>query len=220
MKHLNILCASASLFLATSAIARDASADLSVSGSITPGAACALAVGGELSLGTINRGVLNPDPTQPTELSEQRVPVAVTCPQPTRFAFVVREAGGADTSQPLAFAMHAEGETRKPGDLFLLFDTQSTKIDGVQGYATVAEGVTDLEHSKWAGIPYNENLPITNGRYAVGFTDEAQTAKAPLNMKNLGVILLVRPRIVPVNELDLAADIAFSSDLGLEISYF
>jgi type 1 fimbria pilin len=32
--------------------------------------------------------------------------------------------------------------------------------------------------------------------------------------------LLVRPWIKPVNELDLSADIGFSSDLGLEISYF
>lgn len=221
MKHLFMLGASASLLLATSVVASETKADLLVSGSITPGAACNVVIGSTLSLGTIKRDELESDPSKETELEEQRVATTVSCVQPQRFAFVVREAGGADPSSDKIFPMRADEGGKGAGKLFLLFDAQSTKIDGVQGYATGGDRTTDLGHATWGpATSPRENLPITNGRYAVGFVTAPASTEAPANIKDLSVKLLVRPRINPVNELDLSAGIAFSSDLGLEISYF
>lgn len=219
MKQLHILGASASLLLATSVVAKETNTDLLVTGSIAPGGACVVAIGATLNLGTVK-----PDrdhPELPTALDEQRVPVAVGCPQPRRFAFVVREARGQDPSSEKAFAMHADESDKSPGNLFLLFDTQSTKIDGIQGYATGADRVNGLEQASWGpATPSRENLPITNGRYAVGFVKEAESVQVPDNIETLSVKLIVRPVIKPANDLDLTSNISFSSDLGLEISYF
>jgi len=222
MKHLNILCASASLLLTTSAMADQTSAELVIKGSILPGPACTVALGGSaLNLGTIKRDMLNPDPSKPTQLPEKKVSTTVACAHPTRFAFVVREAGGPDPSSDMAFTMHADDGEGRAGKLFLLFDTQSTKIDGVQGYATGADRMSELDQASWGpSTPSRENLPITNGRYAVGFVSQADSVTAPGNIKDLGVTLLVRPQISPANDLDLTGNIGFSSDLGLEISYF
>ncbi len=222
MKHFNALGASAALLLmASSAVASETRADLLVKGSITPAAACSVVIGSTLNLGTIRRDQLEADPSKETELKEQRVSTTVNCPSARRFAFVVREAGGNDASSDRIFPMRANESGKDTGKLFLLFDAQSTKIDGVQGYATGADRVNDLEQATWGpATSPRENLPITNGRYAVGFVTEAASTAAPANIKDLSVKLLVRPRINPVNELDLSADIGFSSDLGLEINYF
>src|SRR6187402_675488 len=166
MKHLHIFGASASLLMACSAMATESVANLDVTGSIAPGGACVIAIGGALNLGTIKPDKEHPD--LPTKLAQQRVPVAVGCPQPQRFAFIAREAGGQDSSSPLAFAMREDAGDSRPGSLFLNFDTQSTKIDGAQGYATASEGVDGLEDTGWGpATPYEENLPIPNGRWAV-----------------------------------------------------
>jgi hypothetical protein len=224
MKHLNALCASASLLLgASSAAASEASADLFVKGSIAPGAACNVVIGSTLKLPPIKRKDLNANPALPTtDLEEQRVPTGVHCAQPTRFAFVMREAGGQDMNSEYAFTMRVGDSEKSPGKLLLLFDTQSTKIDnGIQGYATGASSMDGLEQATWGpATSSRENLPITNGRYAVGFVKTADSTEAPAYITDLNVKLLVRPWIKPVNELDLSADIGFSSDLGLEISYF
>lgn len=222
MKHLFILCSSASFFLATAAVASETSAGLLVNGSITPGAACAVTVGsGPLNLGTIKSNELEADHARPTQLAEQRVRTTVACAQAQRFAFVVREAGGADPASDKVFPMRADDDAKNTGKLFLLFDTQSVKIDGKQGYATGASGTSGLGQAAWGpATSSRENLPITNGRYAVGFVTEPASTKAPDNIKDLSVYLLVRPEINPVNELDLSSAIGFSSDLGLEITYF
>ncbi|HVI56832.1 MAG TPA: hypothetical protein VM621_17460 [Luteibacter sp.] len=222
MKHLSVLISTSLLFVASQA-ASAASADLLVNGSIAPGAACGVSIGSSaLDLGTIARGMLNEDPSKPTNLEEQRVKTLVTCLNATRFAFVVTEARGSDFSQPLVFNMYAADGEATPGKLFLLFDTQSTKIDGKQGYATgSSQGTSDLEHATWGpATSPRENLPITNGRYAVGFVRVAESTDAPDNIKDLSVDLLIRPLIKPTNELDLSDTVGFSSDLGLEIRYF
>jgi hypothetical protein len=223
MKHLSILrIASASLVWATAAVATGKSADLAVNGSIVPGAACTVAVGtGPLDLGNIKASELEADPSKPTKLAEQRVKTTVACPQPQRFAFVVRETGGMDPGLETAFPMRSDDEAKGAGKLFLLFDTQSAKIDGKQGFVTGANGVTDLGQASWGpATSSRENLPITNGRYAVGFVTEEASMKAPENIRDLSVYLLVRPQINPVEQLDLSQAIGFSSDLGLEITYF
>lgn len=223
MKHPHLLCALASLLMATSVGATDTSADLVVKGAITPGAACTVTLGGgSLSLGTIKRDMLNADPSKPTDLEEKRVTTTVGCAHPTRFAFVVREAGGSDPSDEKAFPMRAENGVESAGNLFLRFDADSTMIDQtVQGYPTGADGMDNLEHASWGpSTPLIENLPITNGRYAVGFVKAEGSTEAPGYIKDLSVKLLVRPRVKPVDQLDLSGNIGFSSDLGLEISYF
>lgn len=225
MQKLNVVSVSLSvslLFAASSAVAAEASADLFIRGSITPAAACSVVIGSTLNLGTIRRDQLESDPSKETELEEQRVTTTVSCPaNPQRFAFVVREAGGSDPSSDRVFPMRANDSGKNAGKLFLLFDTQSTRIDGVQGYATGADRMEGLEQASWGpATSSRENLPITNGRYAVGFVTEAGSTEAPANIKDLSVKLLVRPRISPVNELDLSREISFTSDLGLEINYF
>lgn len=221
MKHLPILLSTSLLFVACPST-RAASTDLLVNGSITPGAACVVSVGGpSIDLGEITRDMLNPDPTKSTELAERRVMTGVTCQQPTRHAFVVTEAKGGDAAHPFVFAMNDTNKKATAGSLFLLFDAQSTKIDGKQGYATGASGTTDLEHATWGpSTSPRENLPITNGRYAVGFVMGEGSEEAPDNIRDLSVYLLVRPKIHPMNDLDLTDTISFASDLGLELRYF
>jgi hypothetical protein len=223
MKRLPHLLASASFLLAVSLDAGAGNVDLAVHGSITPAAACDVSTGSAaLELGKIDRATLNEDPSKYTDLEEKRVLTSVTCPSARRFAFVVTEARGGNAAKPLVFDMHDAIGDAKPGNLLLLFDAQSTKIDGEQGYATGSgNGVGDLGQETWGpSTSPRENLPITNGRYAVGFVKSAGSTDAPVPMETLSVYLLVRPRIKPVNELDLSRDIAFSSDLGLEIRYF
>jgi hypothetical protein len=223
MKRLPRLFASAPLLLATATMAETPSADLLVNGSIMPGGSCDVALANSaLDLGKIDRSMLNDDPSQPTKLDERNVRTTVTCTNPTRFAFVVTEARGSDPAREFVFKMHDLNSEVPAGQLFLLFDTQSTKIDGVQGYATGSnQGTSDLGHATWGpATPSRENLPITNGRYAVGFVRTAESEDAPAPMKTLSVDLIVRPSISPVNDLDLSGEIAFASDLGLEIRYF
>ncbi|WP_448099148.1 hypothetical protein [Luteibacter yeojuensis] len=223
MKHLPALFASASLWLAAAAAAKAESTDLVVEGSIVPGAACNVTIGGgPLNLGTISREMLNPDPSKPTRLEEHGLKTLVDCANPARFAFVVTEARGGDPALPEVFKMYGQDGFSSPGKLFLLFDAQSTMIDGVQGYVTGSnEGTTDLGNATWGpATPFQEDLPITNGRYAVGFVRNAESMDAPDPLRNLRVDLLVRPVINPLNNLDLSGDIAFSSDIGLEIRYF
>jgi hypothetical protein len=222
MKYPYVLGASALLLLTSSAMASETGADLLVNGSIVPGAACNVGLGSTLNLGTIKRDMLNADPDKPTtNLAEKRVDTVVSCPQPTRFAFVVRETRGQDPGNELAFTMRSGDAGKSPGKLFLLFDAQSTKVDGDQGYATGADRENGLGGATWGpATDSRENLPVTNGRYAVGFVTKPGVSDAPGPIKDLSVKLLIRPWIKPVNELDLSADIGFSSDLGLEISYF
>lgn len=223
MKHLPTLFASASLLFAASTAVHAGNTDLLVEGSIVPGAACNVTVGGgSIDLGTITRDMLNPDPSKPTSLDERKLKTLVDCTNPARFAFVVTEARGGDAALPEVFKMYDQDGVSSPGKLFLLFDAQSTMIDSVQGYPTGSnEGTTDLGNATWGpSTPYQENLPITNGRYAVGFVRNASSTDAPGTIKNLRVDLLVRPRLNPVNELDLSGQIAFASDIGLEIRYF
>jgi hypothetical protein len=222
MKRVANLLASASLLLAIPFQAEAGSAELLVNGSITPAAACGVSLGSAaLNLGTINGAMLDPDPGKYTELAEQTVRTLVHCPDARRFAFIVNEARGS-TGNPMEFSMHDQASETKPGNLFLLFDAQSTKIDGKQGYATGSSpGIGNLEDATWGpATSSRENLPIPNGRYAVGFVKKAESTDAPVAMEDLSVDLLVRPRIKPKNELDLAGDIVFSSDIGLEIRYF
>lgn len=223
MKHLPTLFVSASLLLAASTSAQAQNTDLLVEGSIVPGAACNVAIGGgSIDLGEITRDMLNPDPSKPTNLDERRLKTLVDCTHPTRFAFVVTEARGGDAALPEVFKMYGQDGVSSPGKLFLLFDAQSTMIDSVQGYPTGSnEGTTDLGNATWGpSTPYQENLPITNGRYAVGFVRNAGSTDAPGTIENLRVDLLVRPKLNPVNDLDLSGEIAFASDIGLEIRYF
>lgn len=223
MKRLPTLCVSGSMLLGISFGANAANVDLMVSGSIAPAAACDVSIGSAaLDLGTINRAALNPDPSKPTHLEEQRVLTSVICTHARRFAFVVTDAGGSNAADPLAFELHGGENHGKPGNLFLKFDTQSTKIDNKQGYATgSSNGVIDLGDATWGpATPPTEDLPITNGRYAVGFVNTPGSTDTPVPMKTLSVYLLVDTEIKPVNDLDLSADIAFTGDLGLEIRYF
>lgn len=222
MNHLFVLGAAASFLLASTAIAGESSADLMVTGAIAPGGACSLAVQSALSLGTIRRDRLNPDPAQPTTLDPQEVPIEVACPQPQRFAFVVREAGGPDATNPEIFPMRATPDRHQVGSLRLKFISHTTKIDGSTiGYATGADRETELEQAAWGpSTPHTEKLPIRNGLFAVGFVTKANSTEAPVTMKSLYVRVVAEPRINPVDELDLSSDIVFSSDLGLEINYF
>jgi hypothetical protein len=223
MKYLSKVFASASIMLATSGVAHANGAELAVNGSIKPGAPCHITVAGaRIELGTIRRDTLNQDPSKPTILEDKRVDTIVGCPNPMRFALVVTEAGGTDGNDAFAFNLHpAEGD-KIPGKISLLFDTDSTRIDSKQGYATGSSaGISDLEHATWGpATSSRENLPIPNGLYAVGFVPTEGSTDAPGNIKDLTVKLLLRPTIKPVNELDLSGPVVFSSDIGLEIRYF
>jgi len=222
MNYTNILGASVSMLLASSAIAAESSSDLVVKGSITPGAACSLAVPASLNLGTIHRDELNPDPSKPTELEQQEVDIQVTCPEPRRLAFVVREAGGQDASNAQIFPIHSNQGEQQVGDLYLKFISHATLIDGsTKGYATAADRENDLGQATWGpSTPHTENLPIRNGLFAVGFVTHANSTEAPGNIDALVARVMVKPWIKPAKDLDLTAEIGFSSDLGLEISYF
>jgi type 1 fimbria pilin len=220
MKHVHLFSATAALLLASTAAASEGDADLLVRGSITPGGACTLVIANVLGLGTIHRGSLDPDPSKETQLEEQRVPVTVGCPQPTRFAFVVRGAGGKDASGD-TFPLQMDESKKTAGKLFLLVDRHSTKFDGKDGFATGSDRVSGLEEATWGpSTVAREPLPIANGLFAVGFVDAPESTQAPANIKNLSTKLLVRPWIVPANDLDFSETAAFSSDLGLEINYF
>lgn len=223
MKRFYPLVASASLLASGAAIAEGQGTDLIVSGTIAPAASCDVVLGsGSLDLGRINGAMLNVDPSKPTALEERTFRTTVACANATRFAFVVTEARGNDAGNPLVFKMNDIHSESAPGKLFLLFDAQSTKIDGLQGYATASnEGTSDLAHATWGpATPIRENLPIPNGRWAVGFVRTAESTDTPVAMKNLSVDVIVRPLINPVGDLALSDDIAFASDVGLEIRYF
>lgn len=220
MKYLNILCASASVLLASSATAGENSTDLLVTGSIAPGAACSTSIPTALPLGTIARGMLNPDPSKPTELETQRVRLTVACPQAMRFAFITREASS-QASPDNAYPMYADESGKQIGAFRLRVDNASTKIDGATGYPTASDRKTGLEQATWGpSMPEAVTLPIPNNLFAVGFVDEPESIKVPLNIKNLSTALLVTPQINPANELDFSAATEFSSNLGLEIVYF
>lgn len=220
MKHLKFLCASTSMLLASAAMAGEKTADLLVTGSIAPGAACSTSIPAALSLGTIARGMLNPDPSKPTELETQRVRLTVACPQAMRFAFITREASS-QASPDSAYPMYADESGKQMGRFYLRLDNASTKIDGATGYPTASDRKTGLEQATWGpSMPEAVTLPIPNNLFAVGFVDEPDSTKVPMNIKDLTTALLVTPQISPVDELDLSTTTEFSSNLGLEIVYF
>jgi hypothetical protein len=220
MKHLTMLCASASLLLATQAIASQKSADLAVAGTIVPGGACTASIPSDLSLGTISRGSLDPDPSKWTDLESRRIHFTVSCTQETRFALIMREGSNA-VSEGNTFPLYANDTMNHVGKFYLRVDNSSTRIDGVVGYPTASDRKFGLEQASWGpSMPGTVTLPIPNNLFAVGFVDEADSTKVPLNIRELKTALMVTPRINPANELDFSGETAFTSNLGVEIVYF
>jgi hypothetical protein len=132
----------------------------------------------------------------------------------------MRESSNA-VSEGNTFPMYANETMSEVGKFYLRVDNASTRIDGVVGYPTPSDRKTGLEQASWGpSMPETVTLPIPNNLFAVGFVDEADSTKVPLNIRELKTALLVTPRINPANELDFSGQTAFTSNLGVEIVYF
>lgn len=194
--------------------------DLGVAGRITPGPACEMTVGtGIVDFGRIARGDLNPDPSLPTALGEQRIKMNIVCANPMRYATVASGASRSATHDDYDFGLVSDGGQSTAGKLYVRYDSWSAHIEGAHAYYTASASPTDLEHTIW-GPSTGSVQPIPNGAFAIGFVADNGSDKPPSPIKHFDTYLLLNAHIKPVNELDLSNELTFSGDLGFEIRYF
>jgi hypothetical protein len=209
------------LLIPASALASVAtsSASLVLDGVITPGAACDMTLGnGVIDLGRLSRADLNQDPSKPTVLGDRQVEMRIDCPDPRRYA-VVATAGTPTAGDEFDFGLSSEGDNSSVGSLYVLFERSWANIEGADAYYTAADTAGDLATAQW-GPSSRHVMPIPNGTFAVGFVTTEGSYAAPSPIRNFDIRLLVRPKIRPVNELNLTSEMTFTGSLAFEIRYF
>jgi Protein of unknown function (DUF1120) len=202
---------------ATGAYARAEPARLQVVGSIAPGASCDMRVGGgQIDLGAID---LNPDPTKPTNLAEQRVKLVIDCAAPTRYALVASSSSSGGIDDPKDFGLISESDRTPTGHLYVRIDSASDHIEGKRAFHTGADVSVDLGSASWGPSTFS-TWPIARGSMAIGFVTADGSYAFPPPIKNFDTYLLINTTINPANELDRADEITVAGDLGFEIRYF
>jgi type 1 fimbria pilin len=212
IKH-NTLFASL-LALATPAAFAAETAEIHVTGTITP-AACDITGGGETGAGTIATENLKQDEVSYIGYQLTR-DITVTCSSPT--AFTLR---AIDNQPDTAY----EGATNP--DRFGLGTNGTAPI----GYWTIAltnptdpAGLLRATHTNDAGATWSSNdravdLFTNSVNHRIGFTTEAGAVQEPSALDNLNVTASMGLYIAPAGTLDLSGGIDFNGSATIQLDY-
>jgi hypothetical protein len=195
---------------------RAANASLDVVGRIVPSESCDMTVGnGPISFGQIH---LNPDPSRPTKIDEQRIKVAIKCEGGQRYALIAGSVASSGLDDPRDFGLVSGSDGSTTGSLFVRIDSDSDRIEGRRGYHTAADSALDLGSAAWGPSTFSV-WPIARGM-AIGFVKTDGSFAVPEPIADFYTYILVSGEIRPADELDRTEEIAFSGDVGFEIHYF
>lgn len=210
MKHLLIALA------LLSGTARAAStADLAVTGLITP-MACTplLSSGGLVDFGKISRNDLNL--TNGTRLPHKYLTLTVNCNAPGRFALRMRDNrdGTAHVNSEIFYGLGLDTSGNKIGVYSVSFDPKQTVVDGlavVYGTESTTGGLA------WRTANLN---PIDVGsRSLLGFTDVVGSTAGPSAIQTLTSTLKLEATINARQNLDLSVETPMDGSATLEVVY-
>lgn len=216
-KSLFILGGASVAFLGSPA-AHAKSADLHVTGTITPPACnISLPSGGIFDYGAIDGSTLNA--TKPTLLGKKELGVSVTCSAPTKFALSVMD-NRSDTKVPKILAQagnHVHGET-------VTYGLGTAHGKNLGGYSITISNVTSdsgpvhqiyavTSKSNWYKSKYR-NFDTEGIRQS--FSDSADV-DAPSPFAHINGTLTVQAALTKTEDLDLSKEIELDGSATLEL---
>jgi hypothetical protein len=204
-KTLNTLFG-AMLLAGTASAFAASSADLTVTGTITP-SACepTLSSGGLVDYGKISAKDLNAD--WPTLLEERIVQFTLTCDGPTSVAVQAKDnREGSDFSgDPMEFGLGLVNVDEKLGAMQLRL--VRPVADGVTVRAIASEDGGDTWHNE-------RHLMRTN------IISVAETGMlTPIQFQTLSSDLIISPKIAPTNQLTLTNEVSIDGSVTLSVVY-
>lgn len=212
MKSVSALVFAASLSMATAALAQS-TADISVSGTLTP-AACmpTLAGGGNFNFGNIS--VQDLDQEAYTSFRSAPRQLSVACNAPTRFA--LRVIDGRAGTQPIVtidnFGLGLSGVERI-GEYHLV-----TKSYSADGNASIDVVTSSDGGASWVITPQEEfRLFNTNGANLTGIA--VAGGGEPSAIGTLTADLIVQMAIAPAKSLTLTSEVNIDGAATLEVVY-
>lgn len=207
MKFTHTLLALALAGAAPSAFAQ--STDLSVTGSILPGACTVeLGGGGIAFLGNMSAQDLNAD--APTELEPVKVPVSVACEAAARFSFRAIDHVPWPDVHFYSLGMTPAEEPIGTAILRLVDGVLDTGI----GYGTVRTDGSD----NWTPALNTTGMELQQNTVR-GFAAEEHVTTGPAMTRTLQANLQVDASIFPTDELTLTEDVAINGNVTLSLVY-
>ncbi|UVL62789.1 DUF1120 domain-containing protein [Pseudomonas sp. B21-032] len=209
------------LVAAAPAAFASSSAELTVKGTIKPGA-CTPSLGtGNVDFGTIAANTLNPDAH--TALPVKNLNLSVACDANTRFALFSKDNQEGSATSPSDGSLRSEGrahglgwstgeEPKKIGHYLVEIDPAQTTVDGSTGYASAS---TDGGET-WGSAGSASYISPSE---LLGFSPESGHNEGPAPVKDLISVLNIKAHLAPSNELDLSADLTLNGSAVIELQY-
>lgn len=184
------------------------SADLSVTGSITP-SACSPSVSnnGLVDYGRISVQDLNP--TGVTELPKTSFKLAVNCEGASLFALATRDNRSSLGGPGASFVLGLITPTLWVGTYFLSMENIQLDDPGAYSIFSKDSGKTWLFNSE-ASVPTNT---------FIAFGNQSSGIRAPVPIKDVSLDLMVQPYIYPKNLIPVGETIALDGSATLELRY-
>ncbi|WP_445147351.1 DUF1120 domain-containing protein [Dyella sp. Tek66A03] len=189
-------------------------ADISVTGTITPGS-CSIDIsnGGRFDLGTIPVSSLNAD--RSTQLSQAANSISVTCDAPVRFALRPVDNRADSSSGGGGFGLGVTPSNEKIGSYNLAI--VDATIDGNSEWSVLSnDGGTTWNKG------FSSNLPaIWSPSVLLGYTVAPDSsASGPTAIQNLsGDLTILTPRIVATSNLTLTDEVPLDGSATIELVY-
>ena len=179
-------------------------------------AACTpqLSQGGLVSYGNIAAQSLSSD--KRTRLPTRQLNLSITCDSPARYALRMHDNrdGSAMVDSLIFYGLGRDAAQNRVGLYEVQFDPQHISADHLPGvYLTQSTG-----GGTWWSSSGSEAKSIATTT-VLGFTDETNTTKGPVAIRNLSTTINIMPVIAPTSELDNRQDIRLDGSGTLEIIY-
>lgn len=208
-KPLSLLTAGLLLTGASSVFAAS-STDLTVKGSITPGACTpSLADSGTVNYGTIPAKDLNE--TSRTKLVDKSIQLTVKCDEAVQFAISAADnrPGTAEEDSPLSFGLGLINGNQKLGSYYLSFRNPTT------------DHSVDVIHSSNEGASWHSffDIDYMERNDWIAFDDPTVGGRTPAFLQNLTVDIRLLTQIAPANTLTLTSEVQLDGSATLQIVY-
>ncbi len=187
------------------------SLDLSIVGTILPGACSAeLGGGGVIDLGTVLAEKL--DPVEETSLAPVLVPLTVTCQVPVLFAFKGADNTGDSASVVTRYGLGLTADGEKIGGAVIRFRDPTS--DGAPVYYTRSEdGGQEWEVSGNTGTTWLGKASIN------GFAATEGSVGGPDHLSSLQTQLEIRTYIQPTSALTIDGNVPINGRVTIDLIY-
>ncbi|WP_313413540.1 DUF1120 domain-containing protein [Stenotrophomonas sp.] len=206
----------ATLLIASAPAAFANTAQINVTGTITP-AACqiTLANGGNFDLGEINAADLNA--TSYTQVPEQETDIAIDCTGATRFAISAVDHNEAD-NQEGGIARMSLGKTTAGEAIGYFYTSMKSPMSAANAlYGTYSDDGGQTWSASASSGPYITSF--ARGGRLVGLTTASGSTAGPAAIQQLTGKLGLRAVINQANELTLADDQAINGGVTLTVEF-